>query len=205
MLNRLIDHFRPPAIRTLPAFRRFVSGEASYLAQRSTYEFTRNTLAWYGQHAFADDRFNDAFRVCRWEAYAALTTRFVLLARARRDVPGAAAWARAGTALADQAAAMLAEYPLPPHRQAWDDILDALRLRLVTFDPVAPPGPAALGDEAAAVVYPTLPARSGNATEDREVIANALRFGTIAVNDRLGTRLDRTAILGQLLAEGAPR
>ena len=203
MLKRLIDHFRPPAIRTLPAFRRFVSGEASYLAQRSTYEFTRNTLAWYGQHAFADDGFNDAFRICRWEAYAALTTRFVLLARARLDVPGVAASARVGTAMTDQAAAMLAEYPLPPHRHAWDDILDALRQRLVTFDPAAPPGPAALGTEAATVVYPTLPVRSGNATEDREVIANALRFGTIAVNDRLGTRLDRAAILDRLLAGGA--
>ena len=205
MLNRLIDHFRPPAIRTLPAFRRFVSGEASYLAQRSTYEFSRNTLAWYGQHAFADDRFNDAFRVCRWEAYAALTTRFVLLARARLDISDAAASARVAAALTDQAAAMLAEYPLPTHRQAWDDILGALRQRLVTYDTAAPPGPATLGNEAAAIVYPTLPVRSGNATEDREVIANALRFGTIAVNDRLGTRLDRVAIRGELLAGDAPR
>ena len=54
MLRRLVDHFRPPRIRDRAALRRFVSGEASYLAQRATYEFSRNTLAWYGQHAFAD-------------------------------------------------------------------------------------------------------------------------------------------------------
>lgn len=204
MLTTLIDHFRPPAIRTLPALRRFLSGEASYLAQRSTYEFSRNTLAWYGQHAFADDQFNDAFRICRWEAYAALTTRFVLLARARLDNADTAASARVAGPLTDQAAAMLAEYPLPSHRRAWDDILDALRQRLATFDTAVPPGPAALGDEAAAVVYPTLPVRSGNATEDREVIANALRFGAIAVNDRLGARLDRVAILAELQPENAP-
>lgn len=204
MLTSLIDHFRPPAIRTLPALRRFVSGEASYLAQRSTYEFARNTLAWYGQHAFADDRFNDAFRICRWEAFAALTTRFVLLARGRLVISDAAASTRVAASLTDQAAAILAEYPLPSHRQAWNDILDALRQRLVTFDIAAPPGPATLGNEAAALVYPTLPVRSGNTAEDREVIANALRFGTIAVNDRLGARLDRVAILEELLAGNAP-
>ena len=83
MLTNLVEYLRPSRLRSATALRRFVSGEASYLAQRATYEFSRNTLAWYGQHAFADREFNDRFRVCRWEGYAGLVEVFCVLVRAR--------------------------------------------------------------------------------------------------------------------------
>ena len=72
----------PSLFRTLRAseLRRFLSGETSYLAQRMTYEFSRNTLAWFGQHYFADPGFNDVFRKCRWESFGLLGADVTLLA-----------------------------------------------------------------------------------------------------------------------------
>ena len=63
MLATLKGYFFPERIRSRVELARFVSGEASYVAQRSTYEFSRNTLAWYGQAAFGDPKFNDALAV----------------------------------------------------------------------------------------------------------------------------------------------
>ena len=83
MLGGLIERFWPSPVADAPALQRLLSGEASYLAQRSTYEFTRNTLAWFGQHHFADDRFNEHFRRCRWESFASLLQAMILIASAR--------------------------------------------------------------------------------------------------------------------------
>lgn len=195
-MKALIEYFRPPPLRTLADLETFVSGEAAYLAQRSTYEFSRNTLAWYGQAAFADPEFNDAFRICRWEAFAAVLAGFVVLVRLRLGA-GPVTDGR----LVELARRVLAAYPTPIHRPDWQDILDALAARLADLDGKAPPTPTSLGAIAAEAVYPTLPVRSGNRQEDRAVIANALSFGTIAFNDRLVARLDLPAMRAALTAE----
>lgn len=197
-MRALIEYFRPPAIRDTASLRAFMSGEASYLAQRSTYEFARNTLAWYGQAAFADPEFNDAFRICRWETFAAVLSGFVILTRHRlRQTAPVAPGVEA--ALLDQTSRMLAAYPTPTHRQDWFDVLTDIETRFADCEPT--PGPADLGIAAAKRVYPTLPVRSANKAEDRKVIANALSFGTIAFNDRLAIRLDAAAIVPALLAD----
>lgn len=203
LMRRILDYFRPPPIRDAATLRTFLSGEASYLAQRSTYEFSRNALAWYGQAAFGDPEFNDAFRICRWETYATVLSGFVLLTELRLR-PAAGDCTRLDAALLAAFARMLADYPMPAHRPDWSDMLDRLRLRLEATAPDAPPTPIALGAQAAEQVYPTLPVRSGNAVEDRKVIANALTFGTIAFNDRLVARLDAPAVHDDLVPAAIP-
>jgi len=198
-MRRLLEYFRPPPIRDASAFREFLSGEASYLAQRSTYEFSRNALAWYGQAAFGDPEFNDAFRICRWETYATVLAGFVVLADLRLN-PAAGAPDGLHGALLATFDAMLRAYPVPAHRANWDDIRSELHRDLQAIDRAAPPTPKTLGTRAAERVYPTLPVRSGNTMEDRKVIANALTFGTIAFNDRLTARLDAGAVRDDLLA-----
>ncbi|MBL8702007.1 MAG: hypothetical protein JNK67_26730 [Alphaproteobacteria bacterium] len=201
-MRPLLDYFRPPPIRSAAALREFISGEASYLAQRSTYEFSRNALAWYGQAAFGDPEFNDAFRICRWETFAIVLSNFVLLARARLAARVAVP-AGLDDALVAQARIMLAAYPTPVHRRDWEDVVAELADRLAAARQEEPPSPAGLGAAAAARVYPTMPVQSGNKAEDRKVIANALSFGTIAFNDRLAVRLDDAAVVADLVAEPA--
>ena len=135
MLTRAYRYFFPPPIRDRAALGSFMSGEAAYLAQRSTYEFTRNTLAWHGQAAFGDREFNDVFRICRWEAFGAVLSGFSLLAFARL-APGP------GGRRGDLEAAMvkfygdlLGAYETPRHRTDWADELAALAERLHVLPP----------------------------------------------------------------------
>lgn len=198
MLASMLEFLRPPRLRSAAALRRFVSGEASYLAQRATYEFSRNTLAWHGQHAFADRGFNERLLACRWEGFASLVEAFCVLARSRLgSAPGEDEALDA--ALVAAATAMLGEYDLPAHRTGWDDIAASLRARLELLERDAPPSPAALGAEVADRVLPTLPVRSPSRKEDREVLASAFGVGAIAFNDRLVARLDATALAADLL------
>ena len=200
MLNAVYRYFFPPPIRDRAALGSFMSGEAAYLAQRSTYEFTRNTLAWNGQAAFGDREFNDVFRICRWEAFAAVLSGFSLLAFARL-APGP------GGRRGDLEAAMvkfygdlLGAYETPRHRTDWADELAALAERLHVLPPGVVPSAAEATRIAAAKVYKTLPARAGNPREEKDVIANALRFGTIGFGERLDRRLRPAETTASLLA-----
>ena len=125
MLQKLRDRFFPSRVTTRPALRRFVSGEASYLAQRATYEFSRNTLAWHGQHFLGDAKFNEAFAICRWESFAAIAADMTFLVRARL-----AAGPGLDPPLLAVYADVLGEYPNPVHRpQGWSDCHAALLAR----------------------------------------------------------------------------
>jgi len=201
MLRRLIEFWLPPPLTDGRTLGSFLSGEASYLAQRTTYEFTRNTLAWHGQSAFGDDGFNAVFRVCRWESFASILSGFVVLThvrlRAAAGDPGALA-----APLSQLFAAELAAYPMPAHRPDWGDVTARLAQRLAAN---ARPTPAEIGSEAAMRVYETIPVRSGHAAEDRDVLANAIRLGTISVHDRLAARLRPDAVTASLRVAPAAR
>ena len=93
-------------------------------------------------------------------------------------------------------AAELGAYPMPAHRSDWTDVTTRLEQRLATG---GAPTPAEIGSEAALRVYETIPVRSGNAAEDRDVLANAIRLGTISVNDRLAARLRPDAVSASLI------
>lgn len=200
MLTRAYRYFFPPPIRDRISLGGFMSGEAAYLAQRSTYEFTRNTLAWHGQSAFGDRAFNDMFRICRWEAFAAVLSGFSLLAFARL-VPGPGGpRAELETAVVRLYGDLLGAYEMPRHRADWADELTALAERLHALPPGAVPSAAEATRIAAAKVYKTLPARAGNPREEKDVISNALRFGTIGFGERLERRLRPAETTASLLA-----
>ncbi len=196
MLSRLRSHFFPGPLASRDGLRRFVSGEASYVAQRSTYEFARNTLAWYGQSAFGDKTFNEVFAVCRWEAFAAIAADMTALTRA------AIADGRLDAGLLRLYGEALAEYPNPVHRpQGWTDRIEALAARFSGTAPDQPLRPVDLAPTTAARIYAEAPVRSNNQEEDRRVLAAAVSFGLVSFDDRLRRRLDRKAI-GAALSGG---
>lgn len=200
MLRRIIEYFAPPAIEDRPAFARFLSGESSYLAQRCTYEFARNTLAYFGQHQFGDDRFNDAFRICRWEAFAAILSGMVILTEGRLRTHAPQDPAALRDSLAGLYADMLGEYPLPAHRpQGWGAEIAALHDQLAQAQAAMPAPPAVIARPVALRVYNVLPLYSHNEEYDRRMIDNAITFGTIAFNDRLVRRLRAPQMAAQLL------
>ena len=199
MLGRAISHFFPSSIADRDALAAFVAREAAYLAQRSTYEFTRNALAWHGQAAFGDAAFNDAFRICRWEAFAATLSAFCALAFAH--LAPAAGGRRAGLEAAIVAlyAEILAGHEAPRHRDGWSEAVAGLAESLRRIMPGTVPTAAEMIRDAAALIHAKMPVQAGNDREELEVIANALRFGTIGYADRLVRRLRPPETIASLL------
>jgi hypothetical protein len=188
MLQRLKAYFFPDPLRELAQLVRFVSGEASYVAQRSTYEFSRNTLAWYGQSAFGDEKFNDVFAVCRWEAFARIAADMVMVVRA--DLARANTDRRLDPGLLRLYGGILGEYPHPTHRpEGWHDCHQALLSRLAGIAPEQRPDLKALGAVTGRLIREHAPARGRNAEEERAVLAAAVTFGLISFSDRVERRL----------------
>jgi len=191
MFAGLKNYLFPDRVRLRGELRRFVSGEASYVAQRSTYEFSRNTLAWFGQAAFGDPAFNDAFAVCRWEAFAAIAADMTVVVRSFLD-----GGADLDPALVRIYADALGEYPAPVHRpEGWSDRHAAFLSRLAGVPSDHRPDLKAMGHRTGVLIHEHVPARSKNAMEERQVLAAAVTFGLISFNDRLAKRLDRDALL----------
>lgn len=199
MLRSIVSYLRPPAIRDAAALERFLSGEASYLAQRATYEFTRNTLAWFGQSAFADTAFNAQFRVCRWESFAAVLSGFVTVGADRLRTVWTGTPDRLADALTGGFGRMLGQYDTPAHRTDWTAAEIELRERLAGE---RLPGIESLARIAAERAFATAPARSANESEDRKVLMNAMQFGMIAFQDRWDRRVDLAAICVALSRPG---
>lgn len=190
MLGRLREYLFPKRLRTRDDLRRFVSGEASYLAQRSTYEFVRNTLAWYGQPAFADAKFNEAFAICRWEAFASIAADMTMIVRA--ELAGGPAL---DPPLLRLYADALGEYPNPVHRtEGWTDRHAALLSRFAALPDDRRCDLTAMGHRTGASIHDKAPAHSNNLTEERAVLAAAITFGLISFQDRLPRRLDVLAL-----------
>lgn len=194
MLARLKSYLFPTRIRSRAQLTRFVSGEASYVAQRSTYEFSRNTLAWFGQSAFGDPAFNDAFAVCRWEAFGAIAADMAFVVRCFLD-----GGPELDPALVRLYADALGEYPAPVHRPGgWSDRHAALLSRFAGVSSDHRPDLKTMGHRTGALIHEFVPARSKNAEEERQVLAAAVTFGLISFNDRLPRRLDRATLVHDL-------
>lgn len=198
MLGKLREYVFPSLLRTTDQLRRFVSGEASYVAQRSTYEFTRNTLAWFGQSAFGDAKFNEAFAICRWEAFAGIAADMTMIVRA--EIAGGPSL---DPPLLRLYADVLGEYPNPVHRaEGWMDRHAALLARFGAQPCDRSPDLAAMGHRTGVMIHGVAPAHSNNVEEECAVLAAAITFGLISFQDRLPRRLDAPA-LRMALAGGA--
>jgi hypothetical protein len=179
--------------------RRFLSGEASLLAQRTTYEFSRNTLAWYGQHYFADAGFNEAFRKCRWDSFGLLASDMTLLTFGRLSefLPGSRD--QVAVRMPELYAEILREYPLPAHRPGgWTDMADRFAHGLGGLS--LPVNPAKLATTTAKAMFATMPVFSENRAGDYDVVYNAVHFGLVAFSDRLRRRVSAKSAAAALAA-----
>jgi hypothetical protein len=197
MLRRLKDFIFPKPIRTAAELCRFVSGQASYVAQRSTYEFSRNTLAWFGQAAFGDPKFNEVFAVCRWEAFAGIAADMVVVARSLLAEVNDNGQLDAG--LVKLYADVLGEYPNPVHRpEGWADRHQALLARLASAPASQAPDLSALGRATGAAIHEIAPAKARNYGEERDVLAAAVTFGLVSFRDRADRLLQRDELARRL-------
>ena len=202
MLRRIIAHFRPPPIASRAALQQFLSASGAYLAQRSTYEFSRNTLSYYGQGAWHDPTFQELMRVCRWESRAAVLADQVVLAEGQLRRSAAPPHALVAP-LAELYRDLLAEHPVPAHRpQGWGADIEALRARLDRVQLALPLGAPEVARVGAKRVFEVLPVYSQYRDSDFQVMENSIRFGMVSFSDQLRQRLRPAAVVGDLLPRG---
>lgn len=202
MIRRLKDYFLPPAICEAGDLRDFLVAQSNYLTQRASYEFSRNTLAYFGQHVFADPAFLAQTKVCRWEGFAAVMADTLVLTE------GLLRPAAGGRALAPGLVRLyvegIAAQPSPPHRpDGWGDLVSSLDTRLQQAAALPPAPVRDVGRHSARCILETVPVRSANPKADRDGIQQAVHFGLVSVHDQLVRRLDREA-LAAALAERHP-
>lgn len=197
MMRRLVWYFLPPAIRKADDLSNFLEAQSNYLTQRATYEFSRNTLGYFGQHMFADEAFMAATRVSRWEGFAAVMADCLVLTEGL--LRPAAESHDLGPGLLRLYVRALAAQPSPAHRQAgYGDLVDLLGARLQQAA-THPPAPVRdVARHAARRLLETLPVRSNNPRADRDGIEQAVHFGLVSVHDQLVRRIDAAALAAEL-------
>lgn len=201
MLQRIRDYFFQPRLRTVPALRDFVSSQASYLAQRTSLEFSRNTLAYSHQYLIHDDAFQDALRVCRWESFGALVEDMLVLVEGHLRPDDAEGKRLVAEALTAMARAILERYERPRHRpEGWDDVIGRIAQRLAQAQLGPPKAPLEISAVAGARLYEVMPVFSDNKKKDRELVANAVRFGFAGFAAKLSAALDGPAVRREMLA-----
>jgi len=200
VLKRLREYFFPSPIRDRAALQRFISSQASYLAQRTSLEFSRNTLGYYNQHLWHNEKFLDAVRVSRWESFAALVEDMIVFLEGKLRGAEQVQHESLRPRLVALAGDILATYPLPPHRpQGWGDVLDRLDRRLAAAQAAPPASHMEIAKVSAQRFYDTMPVRSPNRPADVEVIAGAVRFGFSGFGAKLSDLLRPAAVVRSLM------
>jgi hypothetical protein len=204
MLNRLKEYFFPSPIRDVTALQRFLSSQASYLAQRTSLEFCRNTLGYFNQHYWRDDRFLEELAVSRWESFAALAEDMAVLVEGHLRPHAAPEPERLVAPLAALVGAILGGYERPRHRpDGWADVIERSRTRLAQAQLAVPKAPMEISRVSAQRFYDTMPVRSNNKEYDVQVIESAVRFGFAGFAGKLASLLRPEPVAAALLAAPA--
>lgn len=204
MLQRLRDYFFQPKLRTADALRDFVSSQASYLAQRTSLEFSRNTFAYSHQYMMYQDSFLDEMRKCRWESFAALVEDMLVAVEGKVRPPEAKDAENVAAALAGMARAILERYERPAHRPGgWDDVLTRIAARLAQARLAPPKAPNEIAAVAAGRLYVLMPVHSDNPKKDRDLVDGAVRFGFAGFAAKLFDALEPEPVRADLLARAA--
>jgi len=201
MLRRLRDYLFQPKLRAAAALGDFIASQAAYLAQRTSLEFCRNTLAYSHQYLMHDPSFMDALRVCRWESFAALVEDMLVCAEGHLRPDDAAAAQRLVAPLAALARGMFDRYERPRHRpQGWDDVLQRITQRLAQAQLGAPRPPLVISAVSAQRLYDCMPVYSDNKEKDKEAAFGAVRFGFAGFAAKLAAALEPAPVRRELLA-----
>lgn len=192
---------RAKPVRTGEQLGEFLSRHAAYIAQKCADDYCRNKVGMAHYALGEEQTYRDALAVCRWEGYAAVlaglttvTQRFLL--EAGFDT------ARIEAALVALHQRILAQHPLPAHRQqGWGDVIAALpgQLRAARVEP--PPGLGEIAERAGRRLFEVLPIHRRYREFDEPVVVSAVQFNFVGFSDRFRREVDVPAVGRDLLSE----
>jgi hypothetical protein len=201
LLDKLLKLFRgPEAVADEPHLAEFLTGEAAFLAQKSTIEYCRARAGLQWQKLFGEAAFNEALERCRWEAFSLVLADMIVLTegRLRHHSPDRhLAVAEALTRLYQQ---ILSSHPLPAHRAGgWGDRVEELSQRLARAQLAAPAQTGTIAGVSGRAVFDLLPIHPTLRGHDRLMIFNHIRFGMLTFAERFDRRVDTARAAASLL------
>lgn len=186
------------------SLRKFLTEQAAFVAQKSAIDYCRGKTGLFAPALFEEKTFVDALTICRWEAFAAAAADVLIITEGLLRPSAGPATEAVAASLRAFYPKMLMDQGQPEHRaKGWDDAIAAFGER---FDRAAhePPRPAAeVGLHTARRLFETLPIHENMRTRDEEVVHGAVCFRMVAFRQRLDQRLDRAAVIADLLRDGA--
>jgi hypothetical protein len=202
LLDKLLKFFRgPEPVLSRNDLAEFLTGEAAFLAQKSTIEYCRARAGLQWQKLFSEAAFNEALERCRWEAFSLVLADMTVFAEGRLRAHSSAPALELADALAAFYEQILNSHPIPAHRQDWQDRTEALRQRLARAQLAAPARTDEIAGVSGRAIFDLLPIHPTLRGHDRLMIFNHIRFGMLTFAERFDRRVDARAAAASLLDE----
>jgi len=186
-------------VRDLESLGAFIAAQGAFISQRATFDYIRARAGLMWQKLFEDERFKEALEYCRWEAYVAVLadiaeiTQIFLRRRALPEQP-------LPEILAGLTRAALDRYPIPAHRESWEDAVEDIRTRLHRANLAAPRPVHAVGHVSGGRIFEILPLHTNLRQHDREHVVNNLRFMLVRYHVELEERAEVEPLRDSMLA-----
>jgi hypothetical protein len=197
--------WREPAVATAAQLERYLSEQAAYIAQKAAIDYCRVKAGLFSYQLFAEEAFQTALAVCRWETFAAVLADILIATEGylRAHARDAAEAARLAAAFEAMYPAILGAYPHPRHRpQGWGDAIDAFLRRAAEARGARPRSAADVARHSARRLFETLPIHPSMRRPDEEVVFGSVRFLMVSSLQNLERRASAADILRDL--SGAP-
>ena len=200
MLDKLLKLFRgPEPVASRNDLAEFLTGEAAFLAQKSTIEYCRARAGLQWQKLFGEAAFKEALERCRWEAFALVLADMTVLAEGRLRSHASGRVLELAEGLGALYEQILNSHPMPVHRSDWHDRSEALRQRLGRAQLASPPRTDEIAGVSGRAIFDLLPIHPSLRGHDRLMIFNHIRFGMLTFAERFGRRVDAGAVAASIL------
>jgi hypothetical protein len=204
LLDKLLKLFRgPEPVSTGHDLAEFLTGEAAFLAQKSTIEYCRARAGLQWQKLFAEAAFQEALERCRWEAFSLVLADLLVFTEGRLRARAGDRPLPLAEALSQLYEQILNSHPLPAHRGDWQDRAEALRQRLGRAQLASPARTDEIAGASGRAIFDLLPIHPSLRGHDRLMIFNHIRFGMLTFAERFDRRVDAAAV-AQSLLDGRP-
>lgn len=197
----LFKHFlRRKIASDRTGFRDIVAAESAFLAQKATIDYCRARAGGNAVRLFEEADFVALLERARWEAFAAVLGDVLTVAEAELRLHFGGQHMLLHSALTGLFRDILAPHP-PPHRvDGWGAAESDFAERLARAQLAAPQPAEQIARASAARIFAVLPIHERLRQLDQDVVDGSLRFGMIALRDKLIRQTDFAAVAAALIA-----
>ena len=199
LLQRTREFFFPPQVATRAELEAFISGEASYVTQKTVIGYCRVKTLYDYEKLLTEAAFRDGMEICRWEGYAGILGDTLIIVEGLLRPDREPERTRLADSLAALYPRLLAEAKAQ-HRTDWSDWQEAFARRFALTRQSEPVPPHRVVEDTAKLVHELAPLHPRLKREDQEVILGDLRMHMVAMHAAMLKRFRREALLRELAA-----